>query len=56
MNVVGRKYQVGRVRSRPSTRLRPSGLQQSPTADQRLRTFCRAPGLGWPLGVTANGL
>jgi hypothetical protein len=29
MNVVGREYRVGRVRSRPSTRLRPSGLQQS---------------------------
>ena len=39
MNVVGRKYRVGRVRSRPSTRLRPTACSSQPTADQRLRTF-----------------
>jgi hypothetical protein len=42
MNVVGRDYRLGCVRSRPSTRLRRTACSSQPTADQRLRTFCRA--------------
>jgi len=57
MNVVGREYRVGRVRSRPTRDYDQRPAAVKPTADPRLRTFCRArAGLCWLLGLAANGM
>ena len=57
MYVVGRAYRVGRVRSRPTTRLRPTACSRQThggsTTSHLLPSTC---GLGWPLGLAANGM